>query len=58
MTENSVELNIVAEQYWRSRIANEIKIKLMPLCVCEKCGNQREGRLIEDAIAVAEGKNV
>ena len=43
------------EGYWRQQISEEIRAKLMPICICEKCGNQQEARYIEDAIRVAKG---
>ena len=34
----------------RTAIAERIRVKFMPICVCERCDNLKEGRLIEDVI--------
>jgi hypothetical protein len=55
--DGALSFEIIASQFegfWRQQIAEEIRARLMPLCVCEQCGNQKEGRIIENAIAVAK----
>jgi hypothetical protein len=42
----------MTEQELRQKIADQIRYELMPLCVCEQCGNLLEGRLIQQAINV------
>jgi len=39
----------------REKIAQEIKSKLMPLCVCSKCGNLVEAEIVNQAITIARG---
>ena len=39
-----------AENDLRIAIAEKIRVKLLPICICEKCDNLKEGRLIEDVI--------
>ena len=39
----------------REQIAQEVISKLMPLCVCARCDNIFEGRLIEEAVAIIRG---
>ena len=42
----------MTEQELRQKIAEQVRYELMPLCVCEQCGNLLEGRLIQQAINV------
>lgn len=44
------------EQELRETIAQEIKSKLMPLCVCNKCGNLVEAEIVNQAITIAKGQ--
>ena len=43
------------EGYWREFIAREINEKLMPICVCERCGNIKEAAIIERVIRKIKG---
>lgn len=36
----------------RKAIAEQIRVKLMPICVCEECDNLRDGRLVSDAMKI------
>lgn len=40
------------EQKLRKEIAAQILYEMMPLCVCERCGNLLEGRLVTQAIDI------
>ena len=46
----------LAEAYWRAKIAEEIRRKIMPLCVCERCGNLQEGAIVERCIEAILGR--
>ena len=37
----------------REQIAQEIKSKLMPLCVCNRCGNLVEAQIVSQAAQIA-----
>jgi hypothetical protein len=39
----------------RIKIAKEIEYKMMPICVCSRCDNLFEGRLVQEAIDIALG---
>lgn len=39
----------------REKIAQEIESKLMPLCVCSKCGNLVEATIVSQAATIARG---
>ena len=39
----------------REEIAEEIERKMMPICVCSRCGNEFEGRLVQEAINIIKG---
>ena len=39
----------------RLEIANEIKFKMMPLCVCSRCDNLLEGAMAQKAIDIVLG---
>lgn len=47
----------LAEAYWRAKIANEIREKCMPLCVCHDCGTVKEAAIIDFCIETALGKS-
>jgi len=34
----------------RTALAEKIRVKLMPICICERCDNLEEGRLIQNVI--------
>lgn len=38
------------EKKLREEIAAQIQYEMMPLCVCEKCGNLQEGAIVQRAI--------
>ena len=44
------------EAYWRERIAQEVKKNHMPICVCERCGNIREGAMVERILETIKGR--
>jgi hypothetical protein len=44
MTVNETEL--------RKAIAEQVRYELMPLCVCAECGNEKEARIVEQAIEI------
>jgi hypothetical protein len=46
----------LAEAYWRSVIAEEVRKKHLPICVCERCGNLAEGYIIQSVIETIKGK--
>jgi len=39
-----------SESDLRVALAEKIKVKMLPICICEKCDNLKEGRLIEEVI--------
>ena len=49
---DGLRYKIQEENNLRKAIAEKIRVKLMPICVCERCNNLKEGRLIEDAIQI------
>jgi hypothetical protein len=44
------------EVYWRSQIANEVRMSHMPICVCERCGNLHDGYLVDNIIKTIRGE--
>jgi hypothetical protein len=44
MTANETDL--------RKAIAEQVRYELMPLCVCASCGNELEGRIVQQAIEI------
>ena len=46
------------EQQVREKIAKELERKMLPMCICERCDNLLEGRLIQDAIKIVKGENL
>lgn len=40
------------EQELRKKIAEQLRYELMPLCVCADCGNEKEARIVEQAIEI------
>jgi hypothetical protein len=40
------------EEKLRLDIAAQIQYEMMPLCVCERCNNMLEGRLVQEAIDI------
>lgn len=36
----------------RRKIADEIRQKMMPICVCAQCGTERDGALVQRAIDI------
>lgn len=47
---DGLRYKLQAESDLRIAIAEKIRVKLLPICICEKCDNLKEGRLIEDVI--------
>lgn len=47
---DALRYKIQAENDIRKDIANKIRAKLLPICVCEKCENVHESRLLEQVI--------
>ena len=41
----------------REQIAAEIEKKLMPLCVCNRCGNLIEAQIVTQAATIARGNH-
>ena len=39
----------------RAKIAEQIRYKMMPICVCSRCDNLFEGRLVQEAIDIVLG---
>lgn len=55
--DGALSFDLIASQfegYWRYQISQEIEAKLMPLCVCAQCGNEKEANLIQSAVRVAK----
>jgi hypothetical protein len=46
-------VNALAEQ--RQQIAEDVERKMMPICVCSRCDNLFEGRLVQEAINIIKG---
>lgn len=47
---------LLSEAELRESIAEQIRIKMLPICICERCDNLLEGRLIQEVIRlVTEG---
>jgi hypothetical protein len=40
------------EKELREKIAAQLHYEMMPMCVCADCGNELEGRLIQQAIDI------
>ena len=41
-----------SETELRKAIADQVRYELMPLCVCAECGNEKEARIVEQAIEI------
>ena len=39
-----------SESNLKIALAEKIKVKMLPICICEKCDNLKEGRLIQEVI--------
>lgn len=50
MTEQVAITSKGVEAYWRSKIAEEIRVAMMPLCVCDRCDNYAEAALVQKCI--------
>ena len=47
---------LLSEAELRQSIAKQIETKMLPICICERCGNLEEGRIIQEVIRlVTEG---
>ena len=47
---DGLRYKLQTENDLRKDIAESIRVKLLPICICENCDNLKEGRLIEDVI--------
>jgi hypothetical protein len=52
MAFDGLRYKIQAESDLRKAIAERIRVKLLPICICEECDNLRDGRLISDAMKI------
>jgi hypothetical protein len=52
MAFDGLRYKLQEEKDLRIAIAEQIRVKLMPICVCEECDNLRDGRLISDAMKI------
>jgi hypothetical protein len=52
MAFDGLRYKLQEENDLRKAIAEQIRVKLMPICVCEECDNLRDGRLISDAMKI------
>ena len=52
MAFDGLRYKLQEEKDLRKAIADQIRVKLMPICVCERCNNVHEGRILEDAIKI------
>jgi len=52
---NNSAFRLQLEQQIRDKIANEVEYKMLPICVCERCNNMFEGRLVQKAIDIIKG---
>lgn len=46
------EQKAAIEKEVRETIAAQIQYEMMPMCVCERCDNMLEGRLVKEAIDI------
>jgi hypothetical protein len=49
------EQKAVIEKEVREKIAAQLHYEMMPMCVCERCDNLLEGRLVQQAIGIVLG---
>ena len=47
---DGLRYKLQAENDLRASLAEKIRVKLMPICICNRCDNLEEGRLIENVI--------
>jgi hypothetical protein len=52
MAFDGLRYKLQEEKDLRKAIADQIRVKLMPICVCERCNNVHEGKILEDAIRI------
>ena len=52
MAFDALRYKLQEENDLRKAIAEQIRVKLMPICVCERCNNVHEGRILEDVIKI------
>lgn len=50
--ESHIHKHRTTEDAIRAKIAEQIRYELMPLCVCADCGNELEGRLIQQVLDI------
>ena len=46
------------EQQFREKIAKELERKMLSVCICERCDNLLEGRIIQNAIKLVKGESL
>ena len=47
---DGLRYKLQSENDLRVALAEKVRVKLMPICVCDRCDNLEEGRLIENVI--------
>jgi hypothetical protein len=47
---DGLRYKLQSENDLRTSLAEKIRVKLMPICICDRCDNLEEGRLIENVI--------
>ena len=47
---DGLRYKLQTENDLRISLAEKIRVKLLPVCICERCDNLKEGRLIENVI--------
>jgi hypothetical protein len=47
---DGLRYKLKSEMEQRAALAEKIRVKLMPICICERCDNLEEGRLIQNVI--------
>ena len=52
MAFDGLRYKLQEENDLRKAIAEQIRVKLLPICICEECDNLRDGRLINDAMKI------
>lgn len=52
MAFDGLRYKLQEENDLRKAIAEQIRVKLLPICICKECDNLRDGRLINDAMKI------
>ena len=47
---DGLRYKLQSENDLRTSLAEKVRVKLLPVCICERCDNLKEGRLIENVI--------